>query len=436
MRRIVADKWIKRFAGIFSAKVFSYSLGLGLVPVFLALMPPEEYGLYALLAMLTTSLALVLGMGQSGNFLHCHAMGERRQAFIDSALTLAGGFIIVHAVVLVVVAYASGDGFGFYSLFFQRSLPVEFVWIVALLPSVLFLRQATNSLLSIHENYRVFNYFTLCNVSGIALLSIIAICVFPEATALARLVAALIADFSTTLLFFCFVRRKNLAEPFTCSPDLLKKCFYFGVPAFFSGVLGVVGSMLPATAIENFFDYTEVARYNLNLRVLAPVTLIVTSCQTILFAQIYKMGNESVVAKRYLQVGGLAIVAALLLSAVAGVLFHIIASGQIPMIPSDYASDLSVTLALAGLLAARGLTAILNNHARKLHLQWSAFFISAIVLTGQGVVLFWYASSGQLVEGLMYFALGEWFRVAILFAFLFYLRHFRIFAKVRRVLVA
>jgi len=263
---------LKNFISILSVDTLIKASGILLLPVYLKLMLPEEYGLYTYIVGLFSFLASVGSMGIYG-VLNRYFYDE---AFTKEEVVSTLGILLLFTITLsMFIALATSAWWAEYIFASKPSPLILIVGIFASLHSVLV--QFLMAFFYINKSYKEIQLF---NISRLVFINLISICVlyFSNTDAILGRLSALV--FSELLVLVFFIKYLNKSFSMTCfNRKLAVLSLKFGYPLTLSAILGFIYTFADKYFIQDSFGFAGVGEYAFTFMIASLFTIIFSAIQ-------------------------------------------------------------------------------------------------------------------------------------------------------------
>lgn len=285
---IISADTIKKYLHVFVLDVLSKGIPYLLLPVFTQIMSPNEFGLYTFLIVLSTSLQNILRLGadtaQSKLFYTYRNKGQ----LLFNLTFIVFGFIFI---LYLIVTVLNIDRFLVDKLFHQESINQGFiipsVWLyIVFLLVYLFL----NTYYQLSDRIIRFQRFNLVKSIVANIFIIIAILfVWDENnTAVKRLnTEAVIGLLISVPLILKYVGTFH----FSFDIRIVKSIIKIGIPITLSALIALGLNIYDKYYLAQTYDFSLLAGYNLALLLCMPISLILSSTNSLWIPRFYKETN-------------------------------------------------------------------------------------------------------------------------------------------------
>lgn len=256
------------------------AINIFLLPLYLRLMPPEEYGIYTILVTITTLVASVGGLKVSSaivTFYYDCKTEQEKNNLLDSTIS----FILIFNLLFFILLNLIGPFV--FPLVFKNESILFFPYINLAIATGMFLPiiQAYNSF--VKNEKKVLKY---ASIQLLFIISAIVLQIFliTKYSLLGALWAKLIANILTTLLVLFYLRK---VIRFRIKKDVLIKCLRFSIPLIPFFFVFWIGRYADRYILERYIDLSEIAIYGLLMTFAGLITMaseaLANSIQPFLF---------------------------------------------------------------------------------------------------------------------------------------------------------
>ena len=283
LKRIVAISFVDALT-----KLASYIL----LPVFLAIMPKDQFGEYTYIntAILYVSLVMSLSLYVPLIRYYCETNDfEVKKKLLSTVILTLFIFMVLVDLSLILWRFSFIQYFKDI-LHINNYVNEKYIFVIILINTST-LSLYLYSIIIATNVTKLINYFILCKFTLITLFSISIIYLNPFGfdTVLNRLIGATLAE-CIFVIFYAYILLFGVIR-FNIDYIVFKKIIKISLPLIPSGVIGLLLALFDRFLIVKYHGFTSIASYNLAFQALAPVQLVVTAVQTVWAPNFYSLSN-------------------------------------------------------------------------------------------------------------------------------------------------
>jgi len=248
------NKLLKDFGSIVSIDVLSKASGLILLPVYLTLMLPSEYGLFVYASGITTLIASIGALGLYG------ALNRYFQDTLFSQREVISTLLILLTISVTITLLLFMWSRNFWVKYLFSSLPSDIVVILTTMAMVhVVLEQFLMGFFYIKKSYKVIQAFNITRLIIVNSISLGSLYCFNGDATVERLVALISSELLVSMIFFKYLLRYFSFGEFNKS--LALAFVRLGFPLVLNSALGFVYGFADKYFIQSRFGFSSVGEY-------------------------------------------------------------------------------------------------------------------------------------------------------------------------------
>jgi len=268
---------LRRFASILPVDLVVRASGFILLPLYVHLMPQNEFGLFTYILAVIVSWTVVLNFGMylAQTRLYHRYEGDERAAALFTIHILVLGFLAL----VLIFFFASKLDFAIVQVLVSSPIsyeayrmPLFFAVGVSVFSFMLYNFFATSERI---KTYQIFSLLKLFVVHGGVLFALI---LSEGDTVMIRIKYAYILEF-ILLLPFAVILVKEMKMQFKVA--IAKRALAIGLPAAVAALVGFVYNFADRFVLEKFGSLADIAVYNLALTIASVIGIVFSSYQTV-----------------------------------------------------------------------------------------------------------------------------------------------------------
>lgn len=296
IKRVASNPLIKNYLKIFSIDVMVKGAGIILLPIYLKLMTPEEFGLYGYLVAIISTFALVFNLGvytAQSKLYHEYSGAARGEALFTLNFIL---FVFIACLSLACYTFKVD----YDVVRFMVSNPIDYdVYRIPVFLGVIvsvYALMLINFLLT-SQDFKTLQYF---NISRILLISSTSLAVLyyaspSEDSAYLRLKYACLVELLIVAFFY-------IKYTLTWRPILNKqvavRAFKIALPILLSAIIGIVVNLSDRYFIEKYGSLKDLSVYNVALTFAGIIPFVFASFQNIWLPEFLKSNDQDFTRRR------------------------------------------------------------------------------------------------------------------------------------------
>jgi|APSaa5957512535_1039671.scaffolds.fasta_scaffold10084_3 O-antigen/teichoic acid export membrane protein len=283
---------LKKIGFVAFAEIITKGAGYLLLPIFLSLMPKSEFGEFGFYFNTVPTVSLLVGLSLYVPFIKSYCSNSESTAkdeIITSIFISIFTVIVVFFLIAVPVGIISPELV--VSFFGSEHYLTEKYWLFILLISTgVFSLYLYSLLIARNKTHEVYTYILLkfFLVSATSLVFIY-LNISERDSVVDRLSAVLASEASLLAIYFFYTVRGSLKAKVNW--DYLIRQMRVALPLIPLGIIGIFSILIDRKFILEYHGLSELASYNLALQLLIPVSMLMSSVQTVWSPHLYSIDN-------------------------------------------------------------------------------------------------------------------------------------------------
>ena len=369
---------IKKIGAVAGADIFTKVLSYMLLPIYLGIMPQEDYGQYSFIVAFLSPIFLIVSFSLYVPYIKSYcAEGFTKKKELTSTIfiSLFLWLLVLNITFILLKPYLLGL---FSEVFKILHFVDEKYYLVMLLINTGTILLYCYSLLLARKKPKEIIIFIISKFILITIFSLISlyINIFNNQTVVNRLIGVSIAECIFIIVFMIVFFRSSFI--FKIDFFLLKKNLKIALPLVPLTMITFFTVMVDRTLIAEHHGLKVLASYGLAMVLLSPIQMIMTSVQTIWAPQLYSMPNMTKALKKSMKIMFISSVAMIIGVVLLSILIYV--SIIIGVINVNY--KIVPTIIVLGSVGAIASSLMHLNSNMFVHLEKTTYlvFISLLVL--------------------------------------------------------
>jgi O-antigen/teichoic acid export membrane protein len=302
-----------RFANILSLDILVKGGMFFFYPIYIRLMTVDEYGVYGYLINIIAvfSMALNFGMNVAQTKQYHDLSVENRGSYIFSI----NAFLALAVTIVTAILFSTHLDSWVISFLFEKSIDYQLYrpWIILGIVNSIYSLMVYNYFMTSEQ----IKYYQWQNLLKLILVNTIVIAYLKSDIGDNVLVRIKYNYIVETLILVPFLIMYLRGIQFRFNAEYVKSALYIGLPAMFSGIIGVFYSLADRKFIEQYRSHEELGVYTLGITLSGIIYLIFAAFQNSLLPFFFKEKNKVVNYERTIRstkkITGLLLLMALLM---------------------------------------------------------------------------------------------------------------------------
>jgi O-antigen/teichoic acid export membrane protein len=358
LRSLLSNTLLRNYLKIFSVDVLVKGSGIILLPIYLKLMTPEEFGLYGYLAAIVATFSLVFNLGMYAaqtKLYHDYDEPKLRAVMLGTLnITLLGFIGVLFAIILVFdIDYMAAR--------FLVKTPIDygryrFPVLIGVLGAV-YSTMLINFFLT-SENLKKVQQF---NIVRIILINVVVLSLLYFGRDMDGVIARLAGNNITELLIICFFSIFYFRKmTFSFDKKIAMHALGIGFPILISAILGIFINLSDRYFLEKLGTLKDLSVYNLALSVAGVIPFLFASFQNIWLPQFLKekdiQANRARSRRMVMRLTGMMLVASV------GIMILVQILLMLNIIDQGYKSIMPLLPIVLATSIVTALTTMFSNH--------------------------------------------------------------------------